>query len=155
MIKSLSRKDNHRKSLMRNLATSLILYEEIKTTKAKAKALKPIVEHLIIRAKDNSLETRRRLLGYFFDKNATKKMLEVLIPRYKKVNSGFVRIYKIGPRLGDAAEMVLVKLDPGKIEKPSLAIKEEDAKEKSGKKDSAKVSPTKAGADKKTPAKGK
>jgi len=154
MIKSLSRKDNHRQSLMRNLATSLILYEEIKTTSAKAKALKPIVEHLINDAKSNSLPVKRRLLGYFFDENAAKKVYEVLVPRYKEVKSGFVSIYKIGPRLGDAAEIVLIRLSPGKIEEPSLEIKEKDVKQTSSQKGSEKVSP-KASAGKKTPVKGK
>jgi len=116
MPKSLSRKDNHRKSLLRNLATSLVLYEEIKTTKAKAKEVKPIVEKLINRAKksqSNNLVVRRQLLGYFFDKNATRKVFEVYGPRYAKINSGFVKTYNLGSRLGDNAQLVLLKLDPG------------------------------------------
>ena len=115
MPNSLSRKDNHRKSLLRNLATSLILYEEIRTTQAKAKAVKPVVEHLINIAKKQDLSVRRRLLGYLFDKKATKKIFEVLVPRYKKTNSGFVQLYKIGPRLGDNAPIVLLKLTKPKI----------------------------------------
>lgn len=124
MNRSLSRKDNHRKSLLRNLSTSLILYEEIRTTKAKALEVKPIVEHLIQVAKKETLQSRRRLLGYFFDKNAAKKVIEVLVPRYKKIQSGFVKIYHLGPRLGDSAEMVILKLTPKKI------VEEKDAEEK-------------------------
>ena len=116
MPKSLSRKDNHRKSLLRNLATSLILYEEIKTTETKAKEIKPIVERLIHVAKKNDLVSRRRLLGYLFDENAVNKTYDVLLPRYKKIPSGFVKIYKIGPRLGDSAQMVIIKLEPAQVE---------------------------------------
>ena len=105
MAKSLSRKDNHRRSLLRNLATSLVLYEEIQTTEAKAKEVKPILEHFIHLAKEDTLAARRQLLGYFFDQNATEKIFEVLVPRYKKITSGFIKIVKIGPRLGDNAEM--------------------------------------------------
>lgn len=122
MPKSLSRKDNHRRSLLRNLATSLVLYEEIRTTKPKAQEVKAIVEHLIHLAKQDTLVVRRQLLGYFFDGNAVKKMFEVLVPRYKKITSGFIKIYKVGPRLGDNAEMVILKLAP---------TKEKDAEEKS------------------------
>lgn len=138
MPKSLSRKDNHRKSLLRNLATSLVLYEEIKTTKAKAKEVKPIVEKLINRAKksqSNNLSIRRQLLGYFFDKNATRKVFEVYVPRYAKIGSGFVKIYHLGLRSGDNAQMVLLKLVPG--EKPKEVVSQpidKDKNEKSPKK---------------------
>ena len=134
MPKSLSRKDNHRKSLLRNLATSLVLYEEIKTTKAKAKEVKPIVEKLINRAKksqSNNLVVRRKLLGYFFDKNATRKVFEVYGPRYAKINSGFVKTYNLGSRLGDNAHLVLLKLVPG--EEPKEVISQPIDKDKSEK----------------------
>ncbi len=115
MIKTLSRKRDHRRSLLRNLATSLVLYEEIKTTQAKAHEVRPIVEHLITIVRKNpegagNLAVRRRLLGYFFDKNATKKMFEVIVPRYKNINSGFIQIIKINSRLGDNAKMAIIKL---------------------------------------------
>lgn len=115
MPRSLSRKDNHRKSLLRNLITSLILYEEIKTTKAKAKEIRPIIENLINKAKRNDIVTQRKLLGYLYDKNATKKVFEVLIPRYKEIKSGFIKIYQLKQRLGDSADIVIIKMDPGKI----------------------------------------
>lgn len=134
MAKSLSRKDNHRRSLLRNLSTSLVLYEEIRTTKPKAKEVKAIVEHFINLAKQDTLAARRRLLGYFFDENATRKIIEVLVQRYKKITSGFIKIHKVGPRLGDNAEMVILKLVP---------TKEKDAEEKrtleGGKKDDAPI----------------
>lgn len=122
-MKSLSRKDNHRKSLVRNLATSLILYEEIETTSAKAKAVKPVVEHLINFAKKNiaknPLIARRRLLSELFDEKAVKKTIEVLVPRYKKIDSGFIKSIKNRKRVGDSAEMtilILTKVKEGKDE---------------------------------------
>ena len=123
MIKSLSRKKDARNSLLRNLATSLILYEEIITTQAKAKAVKPIVEHLLARASKENLTSRRAMLSYLFDKKAVKKVFEVLVPRYKqvcysrnkKLNSPYVKIYKVGRRLGDSAEVVIMKLAEGEI----------------------------------------
>jgi len=113
MPNSLSRKDNHRRSLLRNLATSLVLYEEIRTTAAKARAVKPILERLLTVAQKNNLTARRQLLAYFFDEKAVKKTFEVLVPRFAKTKSGFIHIYKLGPRLGDGTEMVLMKLAAG------------------------------------------
>jgi len=115
-MRALSRKTANRKSMLRNLATSLVLYERIKTTTAKAKEVKPMVEHLLSVAKKNDLTARRRLLSFFFDENATKKAFEVLVPRYKDVQSGFIKTYKLGPRLGDAAEMTILELK--KVEAP-------------------------------------
>lgn len=115
MVNSLSRKKDSRRSLLRNLATSLILYEEITTTKAKAKEVKTVVERLIYRAKKNDLASRRMLLAYLFDKKATKKVLEVIVPRYKKINSGFILTYKLGQRLGDSASLVMLKLREGEV----------------------------------------
>lgn len=122
MVKSLSRKDNHRKSLLRNLATSVILYEEIKTTTVKAKAVKPIVENLINSAKKNNLAARRALLGYLFDKQAVDKVFEVLVPRFKNKDSGFIKILKLSSRLGDSAPMAILRIEKESA-KPESAIK--------------------------------
>lgn len=109
-MRALSRKTANRKSTLRNLATSLFLYERIKTTTAKAKELKPIAEHLLSVAKANNLTSRRRLLAYLFDENAVKKVIEVLVPRYEKLDSGFIKSYRLGTRLGDGADMTLLEL---------------------------------------------
>jgi len=109
-MKALSRKKAYRTSTLRNLATSLILYEKITTTSAKAKEVKPIVEHLINLSRKKDLTARRRLLGFFFDKNAVKKVLEDLVPRYKDIKTGFIYSYRKGRRLGDAAEMIILEL---------------------------------------------
>ena len=125
MPNSLSRKKDYRQSLLRNLATSLILYEEIKTSEAKAKALKPFVEHLLQVAKKDNLIARRRLIANFFDENAVKKVFEVYGPRYKNIKSGFIKQYRLGPRLGDSAEMVMLKMAKVKEQAPVLNKKED------------------------------
>lgn len=127
-MRALSRKNAYRKSLKRNLATSLVLYERITTTTAKAKETKSVVERLINRSKTGDLAARRRLLAYLFDEKATKKVLEVLVPRYKNKKSGFVRIYKLGTRLGDGAEESILELDKEPVVTKE-EIKDEEKKE--------------------------
>ena len=102
----LGRKSGPRLALMRSLATSIVLYEKVQTTEAKAKAIKPIVEKFVTASRDSSLHTRRKLLSYFYDENAVKKLLEDLGPRYKTRPGGYMRITKIGTRSGDASKMV-------------------------------------------------
>lgn len=109
-MNALSRKYANRKSLVRNLATSLVLYEQITTTVAKAKITKEIVEKIISQAKNESLASRRKLLSILFDENATKKVIEVIIPRYKNLKSGYIKSYKLGNRLGDGAELMMLTL---------------------------------------------
>ena len=97
--------------MARNLATSIILYEKVKTTQSKAKLIKPIVEKLITKAKTQSLPVASRTLNaYLMDKNATKKLTRELLDRYKERSSGFLRITPLGYRSGDAAMMVQIEL---------------------------------------------
>ncbi len=102
----LDRKKAPREALLRGLATSVIIYEKIKTTKAKAKAVKPMVEKLVTISKKDTLVSRRRLLEVLYHKKAVNKALEVLGPRYKERAGGYTRITNLGPRKGDGAEMV-------------------------------------------------
>ena len=155
MANSLSLKDNHRRSLLRNLTTSLIIYEQVKTTQAKAKEIVPISVKMINLAKKNDLSARRKLLGYFFDKKAVEKIFEVLIKRYQNISSGFVKVYKLGPRLGDGSEMVLVKLVPiltDQTDRDEIAIiKDQNVKQKQSTKESlAEKKPTRRTAKTKT-----
>jgi large subunit ribosomal protein L17 len=108
------------------LATSFILYERIKTTQAKAKELKPIVERLINKSRSADLSARRRLLGYLFDENATKKVIEVIVPRLKDKKTGFIKSYNLTPRLGDGAKMMILELELGPEENN---IKDKELKE--------------------------
>lgn len=105
----LGRTTGPRQALMRNLATSVVLYEKVQTTEAKAKAIKPIVEKFVTASRDASVNTRRKLLSYFYDENAVKKLLEDLGPRYKTRPGGYMRITKLGKRSGDASKMVQIE----------------------------------------------
>ena len=107
--RTLDRKSNSRKALLRNLATGIIIYEKVKTTKAKAKVVRPIVEKLVTMAKKNNLTARRKLLEVLYHKKAVNKTLEVLGPRYKERKGGYTRIIKIGQRQGDNAEVVQIE----------------------------------------------
>jgi len=108
-IKSLDRNNEARKALLRNLATSVIFYEKVKTTKAKAKVVKPMIEKIITIAKKNDLNSRRKLLETLYHKKAVKKALEVLGPRYKEKKGGYTRIINLGRRQGDGAEIVQIE----------------------------------------------
>lgn len=119
--RKLGRKIGHRKHLLANLATSLILYEKIKTTQAKAKEVRGLVEKMINLAKRGDLVSRRYLLGYSPEENAVKKLFEELVPRYKERIGGYLKIYKLGPRLGDGSKMVIMKLIPHKQKKEESA----------------------------------
>lgn len=107
--KILDRKIGPRKALLRNLATSLIIYEKIKTTKAKAKTVKPLVEKLITAAKANDLAARRKLIAVLFHPKAVKKTLEVLGPRYQTRKGGYLRIINLGRRAGDGAQICQIE----------------------------------------------
>ena len=108
--KTFSRKKASRQALFKNLAASLILHEKIKTTQAKAKALRPIVEKIISLSRDNTLANRRSLLAKLPTEKVVKKILEEIGPRYKERKGGYCRIVKLGKRQGDGAEMALIEL---------------------------------------------
>jgi len=99
----LGRETAARKSLLKNLAQDLILHEKIKTTKAKAKALKPFVEKLITKSKDSSLASRRLLIKSLYTENVVRKLIDILGPRYKDRNGGYTRIIDLDNRKGDGA----------------------------------------------------
>ena len=102
---------DHREALLRNLATSVILFEKVKTTAGRAKQVRPIVEDLITKAKTKNAVTAIRQIGQVVtDANASKKLLEVLKDRFKTRSGGYTRMVKLGFRAGDAAEMVSLQL---------------------------------------------
>jgi large subunit ribosomal protein L17 len=107
----LSRDAAHRKSLLANLSKELIEHERIKTTQAKAKAVKPEFERLITLAKRRDLHARRQALSRLGqDKFVVHKLFEEIAPRYGSRNGGYTRIVKLGPRRSDSAEMVFLEL---------------------------------------------
>jgi len=106
---TLDRKVAPRKALLMNLAESLILYEKITTTKAKAKITRSVVEKLVTKAKKNNLASRRSLLTELRSKNAVNKLLEVLGPRYAERKGGYTRVVNLGNRKGDGAQEAIVE----------------------------------------------
>ena len=107
----LSRDSAHRKSLLMNLSKEIIEHERIKTTEAKAKAVKPEIEKLITLAKRGDLHARRQALSTLAqDKFAVYKLFEDLAPRYAERPGGYTRILKLGPRSSDSTEMVFIEL---------------------------------------------
>jgi large subunit ribosomal protein L17 len=107
----LSRNSAHRKALLMNLSKELIEHERIKTTQAKAKAMRPEVEKLITLAKRGDLHARRQALSTLAqDKFAVHKLFVELAPRYAERPGGYTRILKLGPRRSDATEMVFIEL---------------------------------------------
>lgn len=95
-----------RRAVLGQLATSIVLYETVRTTRAKATAVRPLVEKCITIGKESTLAHRRLLLNILSTEGAVKKILEVLSPRYKNRKGGYTRATKLGKRLGDSAEMV-------------------------------------------------
>lgn len=108
--KILDRAKAPRELMIRNLASSLILYEKIKTTKAKAQVVRPVVEKMISSAKAGDLNARRGLIKVLLQKNAVKKAIEVLGKRYLERPGGYTRIIKLDNRKGDGAQMVQIEL---------------------------------------------
>ena len=109
-INHLGRKSGHRKALLANMATSLILHKRIETTVAKAKALQPYVEPLISKAKDDSTASRRTVFSYLKNKEAINELFRVIAPKVGDRPGGYTRVLKTGFRKGDGADMALIEL---------------------------------------------
>ncbi len=109
-VTKLSRTDSHRKALLRNLATQLFAHERIKTTEARAKAVRPFAERLITIAKEDTVHARRSVSKDISDKDVVKKLFGELSPRFKDRPGGYTRIMKLGHRQGDDAKMSIIEL---------------------------------------------
>ena len=109
-INHLGRKSGHRKALLANMASSLILNKRITTTVAKAKALKTYVEPLITKSKDDSTHSRRVVFSYLKDKNAVAELFRTVAPKIADRPGGYTRVLHLGFRQGDAADMALIEL---------------------------------------------
>ncbi|MCB5424154.1 50S ribosomal protein L17 [Altererythrobacter sp. CC-YST694] len=108
--RKLQRKSGHRAALMRNMAAALIKHEQIQTTTAKAKELRPYVEKLITLAKHGGLSNRRLAHARILDEVQEKKLFEVLAARFAGRNGGYTRIIKAGIRASDAAPIAIIEL---------------------------------------------
>src|SRR3712207_5202609 len=108
--KKLGRDSAHRRALYANLAGALIEHGRIQTTEAKAKAVKPIAEQMITLGRRGDLHARRQALAYLRSQDVVHKLFSDVGPRFADRPGGYSRIVKIGPRQGDAAEMVYLEL---------------------------------------------
>ena len=109
-INHLGRKSGHRKALLANMATSLILNKRIETTVAKAKALKMYVEPLITKSKEDSTHSRRVVFSYLKNKEAVTELFRTVAPKIADRPGGYTRVLKTGFRQGDGADMALIEL---------------------------------------------
>ncbi len=122
----LTAKPDHARLILRNLATSVVLYESIRTTQKRAKVVQPIIDRLIVVAKrDKPHVAIRSINAVVTDKNASRKLMEVLRTRYANRPSGFTRIKAAGARKGDGARLVDLSLIDDKAPAAAAAPKKE------------------------------
>ncbi|MFZ5966763.1 MAG: 50S ribosomal protein L17 [Bacillota bacterium] len=108
--RKLGRTTDHRNAMLRNLVTSLLREGRIETTETRAKETRKLAEKMITLAKRGDLHARRQVLAYVFDETVVKNLFDEVAPKYQGRNGGYTRMMKLGPRRGDAAEMVILEL---------------------------------------------
>ena len=108
--RKLNRTSAHRKAMFANMAVALLKNEQIKTTVAKAKELRPVVDRLITLGKRGNLHARRQAMSILRDNKITRKLFDSLAPRYAERNGGYTRVIRAGNRYGDAATMAYIEL---------------------------------------------
>jgi large subunit ribosomal protein L17 len=115
----LNRSSAHRKSMAANLATALLTHGRIQTTAPKARLARGIAERAITLAKEDTLHARRQAIALLRNKEVTYRLFDTIGPAFRDVQGGYTRVLKLGPRLGDAAPMVLLELSK-EIELPAV-----------------------------------
>ena len=108
--RKLGRPSAHRKSMLRNLVTSLLREGRIETTEMRAKETARMAEKMITLAKKGDLHARREALAYILDESVVTKLFDEIAPKYENRNGGYTRILKLGKRQGDSAEVVFLEL---------------------------------------------
>jgi len=132
----LGRTAAHRKALLANQVCSLIEHQRIKTTLAKAKAVRPLAERMVTLGKNGSVHARRTALATLRQKNAVKKLFDDVAPRSAERNGGYTRIVKLGQRKSDSAPMAFIEwVDAGKV------VEEKPAEKKKAKRKEAEAKP--------------
>ena len=117
--RKLGRSPSHRKAMLRNLVTSLLELEQVRTTEAKAKEVRRVAERMITLGKRGTLHARRQALRTIRSKEVAAKVFDTLSERYSERAGGYTRIMKVGRRVGDNAEMAIVQLLPEAESAPS------------------------------------
>lgn len=108
--RKLGRPTDQRKAMLRNLVTSLLENGKIETTISRAKETRSVAEKMITLGKRGDLHARRQALAYITKEDTVKKLFDEIAPKYKERNGGYTRILKMGPRRGDASEVVILEL---------------------------------------------
>ena len=108
--RKLGRATSHRLAMLRAMVTFLLENDKMETTVTRAKEVKSMAEKMITLAKEDSLHNKRLALSFITKESVVKKLFDVVGPKYKDINGGYIRITKIGPRRGDAAEMAILEL---------------------------------------------
>jgi large subunit ribosomal protein L17 len=142
----LSRTAEHRKALLANQVCSLIEHQRIKTTLAKAKAVRPLAEHMVTLGKSGSIHARRTALATLRQKSAVKKLFDDIAPRSAERNGGYTRIVKLGQRKSDSASMAFIEwVDMTEV------VEEKPAEEKKAKRQETEAKPKKVEPEAVTP----
>ncbi|MBQ4224832.1 MAG: 50S ribosomal protein L17 [Oscillospiraceae bacterium] len=110
MPRKLGRTTAHRRAMLRAMVTYLLENGRIETTETRAKEVRSMAEKMITTAKTNDLHSKRQVLAYVTKEAVVKKLFDEIAPKYADRNGGYTRIYKLGPRRGDAAEMAIIEL---------------------------------------------
>ena len=129
--RKLGRPTDQRMAMLRGLVTYLFENGKVETTVTRAKEVRALAEKMITLAKKNTLASYRQVLGFITKESVAHDLVNIIAPKYADKNGGYTRIYKLGPRRGDAAEMALLELIPveaKKEEKPKKAAKKEEVK---------------------------
>ena len=126
----LGRNTSHRRAVLRNLVTSIIVMDRVETTITKCKATRPIVEKMITLGKRGDVHARRQAAAYLMTPESVDRLFAVVAPRYAARNGGYARITRTGARKGDAAEMALIELLGAEHELNEKAQKRADARAK-------------------------
>lgn len=140
--RKLGRTTSHREALFRNQLQSLVDKERIVTTLPKAKELRPLAEKVITRGKHGTVHDRRWVLRWVLSRDLVKKVFDEIAPRFASRPGGYLRIVKLGPRLGDGAEMAVLELVE-RSEAPAAAKESKDAKDTKDVKDKKEAKPKK------------
>jgi len=144
--RKLSRTSSHRKALFRNMVTSLLLHEHIRTTEAKAKELRGFADNMVTLAKRGDLHARRQAIAFIQSNEVVKKLFTVLADRYKERPGGYTRVIKLETRPGDNAPMAIIEL----VDRPVKEAPKKGAKgEKGEKKGAAEAAPAEGAAKEK------
>lgn len=126
----LGRNTSHRRALLRNLVTSIVINDRVHTTVTKAKAARPLVERMVTLGKNGSVHARRQALAYLMTPESVDRLFATVAPRYAERNGGYTRIIRTGPRKGDAGEMAYIELLGAEAELNEKAQKRAEARQR-------------------------